>query len=347
MITCPIGGSINISAVVDAINLNETTINAHIQDLSNPHDVTAAQVGAEPELGLGTAGQVLATNQTTDGKEWIDVQTEVNWGDIEGTLSNQTDLQDALNLKVSSDISVDTGSNAILNMVSLTQAEYDALTPVETTLYIIAPDAIKFSDNYDPFKDSSGIALWKFDNSLIDLSGNHTGTIDSGTEEYKSCGSYTGFNGNYANSIIIPPIPITGDMSFSLWVSLTDITVLQDIFSFFTSFRRIVRVDSTGLLSYANGSTAVSSFTFTQDQEYHIVLNVSDDGSNTNVDFFVDGNLHSSGSCGTANSASGTDHISSGSNGSADFITGCIRQCRVFNRLLTQEEVSTIYSNEG
>jgi hypothetical protein len=40
-------------------------------------------------------------------------------------------------LAVASDTSLVAGSDQIANMVSLTQAEYDALTPNATTVYVI------------------------------------------------------------------------------------------------------------------------------------------------------------------------------------------------------------------
>jgi len=51
----------------------DPAIQTHLDDVSNPHSVTTSQIGAEPELGLGTAGQILATNQAADDKEWIEV----------------------------------------------------------------------------------------------------------------------------------------------------------------------------------------------------------------------------------------------------------------------------------
>jgi hypothetical protein len=116
MLDCPVDGEILVDDIIQEINSKEVS-------LGNP----------------GTDGMILSS--LVDGtRSWVDLPNSAVWGSITGTLSNQTDLQSALDLKVSSDVSSDTGSNAILNMVSLTQAEYDALTPVETTLYIIVDD---------------------------------------------------------------------------------------------------------------------------------------------------------------------------------------------------------------
>jgi nitrogen fixation protein len=65
--------------------------------------VNSPGVPGAPGQGVpvgGTTGQVLAKNSNTNyDTEWVDV-TGGAWGTITGTLSNQTDLQNALNAKV-------------------------------------------------------------------------------------------------------------------------------------------------------------------------------------------------------------------------------------------------------
>jgi hypothetical protein len=64
--------------------------------------VNSPGVPGAPGQGVpvgGTTGQVLAKNSNTNyDTEWVDVSGGV-WGTITGTLSNQTDLQNALNAK--------------------------------------------------------------------------------------------------------------------------------------------------------------------------------------------------------------------------------------------------------
>ena len=88
----------------------------------------------ENSLGLGTAGQVLATNSAADGKEWITTNS-AEWGNITGTLSNQTDLQTELDAKVNH--GVISSTNEPTDIVTCTQAEYDGITPDVNTLYFI------------------------------------------------------------------------------------------------------------------------------------------------------------------------------------------------------------------
>jgi len=63
---------------------------------------------------------------------------DISWGDIQGSLLDQTDLVSVLNDRVKSvTVSEPVGSDKVENIVSLTQAEYDAGTPLSTTFYII------------------------------------------------------------------------------------------------------------------------------------------------------------------------------------------------------------------
>jgi nitrogen fixation protein len=65
--------------------------------------INSPGVPGAPGVGVpvgGTTGQVLAKNSNTNyDTEWVDVSGGA-WGTITGTLSNQTDLQSALNAKV-------------------------------------------------------------------------------------------------------------------------------------------------------------------------------------------------------------------------------------------------------
>ena len=57
------------------------------------------QLGDTPSSYADQAGKAVVVKQTEDGVEFSEVQTETVWGDITGTLSNQEDLQQALDNK--------------------------------------------------------------------------------------------------------------------------------------------------------------------------------------------------------------------------------------------------------
>ncbi len=151
--------------ITDGVNKGQldgvsTDLTNHEALVDNPHAVTQGQVGLgnvdntndvskpistatqtaldtkEPTVTVGTAGQLWATNATADGKEWIEAPNSAVWGSITGTLAEQTDLNNELNARVKSVQEGGVGTSA-LNMVIVTQAEYDALTKVATTIYYI------------------------------------------------------------------------------------------------------------------------------------------------------------------------------------------------------------------
>lgn len=67
-----------------------------------------------PENYIGNAGKFVKVNNTEDGLEFIAGEgVSASWGDITGTLSNQTDLQEALDLKANiADLSTVATSNS-------------------------------------------------------------------------------------------------------------------------------------------------------------------------------------------------------------------------------------------
>ena len=91
---------------------------------NNPHEVTKAQVG------LGDVDNVSAADLR-------DRTTHTG----EQAISTVTGLQDELDKKIDSDPTGVTGANQITNIISLTQAEYDAITPDAATAYYITDAA--------------------------------------------------------------------------------------------------------------------------------------------------------------------------------------------------------------
>ena len=76
-------------------------------------DLTVANSLKDVNNATGTSGQILSSEGAGGGVEWIDAG-------VKSSTSGEP-----------------SGSDSVINIVSLTQAEYDAGTPVATTLYII------------------------------------------------------------------------------------------------------------------------------------------------------------------------------------------------------------------
>jgi len=127
---------------VDPIQSNwDETDTASLAYILNKPDLSLK----EDSLGLGAAGQVLATNAAADGKEWIDmsgggsdVHNDLTGRDVADAhpIEAVTGLQDSLDSKVGQNT---TGTVSIVNSIWVgTQAEYDALgTYDDTVIYNI------------------------------------------------------------------------------------------------------------------------------------------------------------------------------------------------------------------
>lgn len=96
----------------------------------------------------GTAGQRLAKIDGTDyNTEWVTASGATDWGDIGGTLSDQTDLQAALNAKAANAYSIVTEASAF----TADPGTHDGLSR-----YVRAGGDVTF-DNAEPY--TAGMAF--------------------------------------------------------------------------------------------------------------------------------------------------------------------------------------------
>lgn len=102
--------SIFLEATQSPVNLSVTQSAINLNVVENPIALKIGQ-GQRGEQGPagkgvpvgGTAGQILEKIDGTDyNTQWADPNAAAEWGNITGTLSNQTDLQAALDAKVDS-----------------------------------------------------------------------------------------------------------------------------------------------------------------------------------------------------------------------------------------------------
>ncbi len=110
-------------------NLTETPSTSDFGDLQDVTFTSLAQGdivyydGTDwVNLPAGTSGNILQTNGTGANPTWVTPASieDVVWGDITGTLSNQTDLQSAIDAKA--DLDGATITNASVNGVTLTDS---------------------------------------------------------------------------------------------------------------------------------------------------------------------------------------------------------------------------------
>ena len=115
----------NADEVDDSETSNKFTTQAEKDQITqNSSFITLLQTNKADQTALDSLASDVSTNA-------IDIDA------LESDLSNKANLSD-LNDKVNSVTTGEpTGSDKVLNIVSLTQAEYDAGTPISTTLYLI------------------------------------------------------------------------------------------------------------------------------------------------------------------------------------------------------------------
>jgi hypothetical protein len=105
-------------------------------------DIVAEINNKEDDLGLPANDNEFLSSLTDGTRIWAPV-TSAEWGNITGTLSNQTDLQtelDTLETEVNTKVTTQQENSVgtlVQNMLVVTQAEYDGLTPLDNTFYII------------------------------------------------------------------------------------------------------------------------------------------------------------------------------------------------------------------
>jgi len=125
-------GNIEIIANMGDLVVNGENVSSHITNTSNPHSVTASQVGAASQNDFDS--HINANNPhniTVDkiGAAWENHGHKIN--EVEN-------LQNSLDKKVNSDTSIVANSNKIENMVFMTQNDYDSLGSYDDhTFYVI------------------------------------------------------------------------------------------------------------------------------------------------------------------------------------------------------------------
>jgi len=137
----------NYPGALDNIASNKSNSTTSATDHPDHHNILADAINAvQTALGVNLSGAAAAapvqsvagkTGSVTLAKADVGLGNADNTSDANKPVSTAT--QTALDAKVSSVTTGITGADQITNMVSLTQAEYDAIvTPNATTFYVIA-----------------------------------------------------------------------------------------------------------------------------------------------------------------------------------------------------------------
>lgn len=234
-----------------------------------------------------------------------------------------------------------------------------ALTPMEiASLYTeTTPLEEPMQSLVDPFKDGSGKALYRLDGNALDESGRYNGTATSVTYGNGQFGRAAVFGGSgYIATGTVFGLTNGGVASISLWFKAPSTLALSELFSNYaassvTGIRCLVGADGTlNTSTYQSNGNAKDLITdlgtIVANNTYHIV------GvwlANGNMQLYVNGV-----SVGTASSTGTVTQSNLGSNSyfigkytDGGSTTGSLEQIRIFNRVLTQAEITKLYTGEN
>jgi len=232
------------------------------------------------------------------------------------------------------------GNNIYLDQVrifnkALTPMEvaslYNETTPLEEPLYALV----------DPFKDGSGKALYRLEGNALDESGNYNGTATNvayGDWIVGRCGVFNGSSSVVATDIITSSFT---EMTVSLWFKTN--TNMISLFNGDADRYTQLYMANTQLYSTITGSeiydvTRAESLNI--GEWYHATF-VYKSGSNK---FYINGSLVYTQTDTFSTIGSNIKKIGSTRTGPVYYANGSIDQVRFFNRALTQEEITTLYT---
>lgn len=205
-----------------------------------------------------------------------------------------------------------------------------------------AAAAAATSETVDIFGDSSGIALYTLDYDASDESDNYDGTpsnVTFGVDGQINWGA--SFNGS-SSYITASGLGLTGNPTFSVstWINTTSSSA--DLFFFLgagsTNASFYISVESGGVVRVGEfGFDLFSSTTTVNDGNWHHIAFTSD---GTTSKLYIDGTESNS----VANIfAISTDTLELGRGTSSYYYEGKLDQVRIFNKALSQSEVTTLY----
>ena len=208
-----------------------------------------------------------------------------------------------------------------------------------------------YQNAVDPFNDGSGVALYRLDSDALDSGGNYDGTWN-GTEQYDSAVYGNGALLDGSSEIGLPVESCNSDiLTVSLWFKSTQTDVPIGIFSARGSASSTVKIvmalnrDNAGEigLDSCNASGFVKLGTYNgnyNDGNFHHFVAMLD-FVDSEYSAYVDGTEVFSGSSTTLENPT-IDRVSIGTNYGSQYLVGTVDQVRIFNRMLTSDEVAQL-----
>ena len=211
---------------------------------------------------------------------------------------------------------------------------------------VIETEVVSTASIRDVFEDNSCVALYRFEGDATDTSGNFNGTASNltyGTGKFGQCGVFNG-----SNTLIYTGIPQSALIvsSFSVWVYPLSGSAYKGVFGdHYGNYTGIIGFQydkGTCSFGYGTGSAYVGAgITLALNTWTHLVGIIT----GTGLQIYKNGLLEKSVS-GGALSPRGNLLVGRAFDLSDRYWSGSIDQFRIFNRALTQEEVTSLYMEE-
>lgn len=195
------------------------------------------------------------------------------------------------------------------------------------------------------------VAWWRFDEesgtTAMDETGNYTGVILGATHTTGINGGALNFNGNTDNVRVENNQglnPLGDQISLSIWFSRDNLDESGTFF--FLNTKYIFRIDKNGKVSFSVYNPTFTDVTLkwqdrVTDLDWHHLVGVYD---GTEIRLYMDGVLmNSTPAAGNLNSSSAD--LLLGSQSSMNFFSGQLDEAMIFNKALSQEEVSYLFIN--
>ena len=199
----------------------------------------------------------------------------------------------------------------------------------------------EYVDSIDPFGDGSLVAKYQLNGNADDLTGNYNGTATNVTYDTGKLGQAGVFNGS-SSQITRANIPESSVRSVSIWVKFNSFDTTNYVYSegtYASGKYLAINTDASGHVNLYNGSSNIGTLVLSTGVWYHLVLEVNYTNS---TKLYINGNIEKS--------IGGVTYDSSELNIGRFYqtqshygVNGSIDQVGIYNRELTQEEVTRLY----
>jgi hypothetical protein len=229
-----------------------------------------------------------------------------------------------------------------------------------------ASDAVCNSESLEPFGNEASfnknVAVYQFEDNADDSSGNGNNGTASGvtyvTGKFGKAASFDGTNDEITFSSGIVP---AGASSISFWYNANGNTGLQYIMGngiataskgvtvYFSeistgnhSFGALVAKGTSSLAGHTTGTTVYSTSSW-----HHVVCTWDGTASSNALKVYANGSLIAQGTSDTSSASIGTyNNFNIGGVDTTNFAAGLVDQTRIYSKVLSSEEVTTLYVDE-